>query len=113
MDFVIVSTKGVFVIEVKNWSNNFAKNHNGFSPHEQVDRAGRVLWVALKSLIGEFQVTNVLLSVQGNIRYDRNYRTVFVSNLEKINWFLENKQDALSEDEVEKIVDNLKHYVTR
>lgn len=113
MDFVIVSTKGVFVIEVKNWSNNFAKNHNGFSPHEQVDRSGRVLWVILKSLVKDIQVTNVLLSIQGNIRYDRNYRTVFVSSLEKINRFLESRQDTLSESEVERIVDSLKHFVTK
>jgi hypothetical protein len=113
MDFVVVSKKGVFVIEVKNWSNDFAKNHNGFSPHEQTDRAGRVLWVALDLLIGDIRVTNVLLSIQDNIRYDQNYRTVFVSNLEKINKFLESRQDMLSENEVEKIVDSLKCYVTK
>lgn len=113
MDFVIVSKKGVFVIEVKNWSDNFAKNHDGFSPHEQTDRAGRVLWFVLKSLIRDIQVTNVLLSIHDNIRYDRNYRMVFVSSLEKINGFLENRQDTLSEKEVEKIVDSLKCYVIK
>ena len=113
MDFVVVSTKGVFVIEVKNWSDNFAKNHNGFSPHEQTDRAGRVLWFVLKSLIRDIHVTNVLLPIQGNIRYDRNYRMVFVSSLERINRFLESRQDALSETEVKRIVDNLKYFVTK
>jgi len=112
MDFVIVSKKGVFVIEVKNWSDNFAKNHDGFSPHEQTDRAGRVLWFVLKSLIRDIQVTNVLLSIHGNIRYDRNYRMVFVSSLEKINRLLENRQDTLDDNQVEKIVNNLKYFVT-
>lgn len=112
MDFVVVSRKGVFVIEVKNWSNDFAKNHNGFSPHEQTDRAGRVLWFVLKSIIRDISVTNVLLSIQGNIRYNQDYRMVFVSSLEKINGFFEHRQDILSEKEVEKIVENLKRYAT-
>jgi len=112
MDFVIVSKKGVFVIEVKNWSDDFAKNHDGFSPHEQTDRAGRVLWFVLKSLIRDIQITNVLLSIQGNIQYDRNYRMVFVSSLEKINRLLENRQDMLDDNQVEKIVNNLKYFVT-
>jgi hypothetical protein len=47
------------------------------------------------------------------MQYNNNYRAVFVSNLEKINGFLENREDVLSEKEVKKIVDNLKHYVTR
>jgi len=36
---------------------------------------------------------------------------VFVSSLEEINGFLEKRQGALSEKEVEKIVDILKHFV--
>jgi hypothetical protein len=43
MDFVVVSKRGVSVIEVKNWSSHYYKNHYGLRPHEQVDRAGRVL----------------------------------------------------------------------
>ncbi|TBR09202.1 MAG: NERD domain-containing protein [Candidatus Nitrosotenuis sp.] len=113
MDFVVVSKKGVFLIEVKNWSDSFVKNHNGFSPHEQTDRAGRVLWVILKPIMKDIQVTNVLLSIQGNIRYNRNYRMVLVSSLEKINRFLESRQDILSEREVNRIVINLKRYVTK
>ena len=113
MDLVVVSTKGVFLVEVKNWSDDYVKNHDKLNPYEQTDREGRVLWIALKSIIKNIRVTNVLLSIQGNIQYNNNYRAVFVSSLEKINGFLENRQDVLSEKEVKKIVDNLKHYVTR
>jgi len=113
MDFVVVSKKGVFLIEVKNWSNNYVKNHDGFSPYEQTDRAGRVLWITLKRSFINARVTNVLLSIQDNIQYNENYRAVFVSSLEKINGFLENREEVLSEKEVKKIVDNLKYYVTR
>lgn len=113
MDFVIASKKGVFVIEVKNWSDDYVRNYEGFQPHEQVDRAGRVLWITLQNISIDTRVTNVLLPIHGNMQYDQNYRMVFVSSLEKINGFLENRQDTLSENEVGKIVDSLKCYVTK
>ena len=75
-------------MEVKNWSDNYVKSHDKLSPHEQTERAGKVLWAYLKALILDIRVTNILLSLQGNIRYDENYRSVFVSTPEKINDFL-------------------------
>lgn len=113
MDFVIASKKGVFVIEVKNWSNDYVKNYDGLQPHEQVDRAGRVLWITLQNHSIDARITNVLLSIQGNMQHDQNCRMVFVSSLERINGFLENRQNILSEIEVVRIVDNLKRFVTR
>ena len=112
MDIVVVCPKGVFMIEVKNWSNNYAQNNDGLNPYEQTDRAGRVLWIALQDVIKNIRVTNVLLSIQGNLRYNERYRAVFVSSLDRINQFLEKRQDALSEREVKKIVNDLKSYVT-
>ena len=113
MDLVVVSTKGVFLIEVKNWSDDYVKNNEKLIPHEQTDRAGRVLWISLKSIIEDIRVTNVLLSIQDNMQYNENYRAVFVSSLEKINGFLENRQDILSEKDVKKIVQHLKYSVAR
>jgi len=113
MDLIVVCPKGVFMIEVKNWSNDYSKNYDGLNPYEQTDRAGRVLWIALQDVIKNIRVTNVLLSIQGNISYNEKYRAVFVSSLNRINQFLEKRQDALSPREVEIIVDELKYYVTR
>jgi len=113
MDLVVVCPKGVFMIEVKNWSNNYANNYNGLSPYEQTDRAGRVLWIALQDIIENTRVTNILLSISGNILYNQRYRAVLVSSLDKINQFLEKRQDALSPKEVKIIVDELKYYVSR
>jgi hypothetical protein len=114
MDFVVVSTKGVYMIEVKNWSNQFANdNNNGFSPYEQTERAGRVLWISLQDWIGDIRVTNILLSIKGNLPYNKNYRSVFVSSLYGINKFLEKRQDILSEKEVQKTVKFLKSVVTK
>ena len=113
MDFVVVSRKGVFMIEVKNWSKGYAKRHDGLNPYEQTDRAGRILWIFLKSWRFSPRVTNVLLSTQGSFEYDRNYRAVFVSSLDRINNFVENRKDSLSEKDVKKINGKLKHCVTR
>ena len=113
IDFVVVSKKGVYAIEVKNWSDNYVAQKNYFSPHEQVGRAGRLLWHVLKSWRKAPRVTSVVLSIKGNIRYDPKYKMVFVSGIENINNLLEDREDALSEKEVGKIVKKLKGYVTK
>jgi len=113
MDLVVVCPKGVFMIEVKNWSNSYAQNYDGLNPYEQTDRAGRVLWIALQDLIKNIRVTNILLSISGNIPYNQRYRAVFVSSLNRINQFLEKRQDSLSPREIKKLVNELKYYVTR
>ncbi len=114
MDIVVVCPKGVFMIEVKNWTDEYAQgNKQDFSPYEQAGRAGLVLWITLKKVIKDIRVTNVLLSIRGNLQYNEKYRMVYVSSLDRINQFLEKRQDSLNEKEVEKIVNELKRYVTR
>lgn len=113
MDFVVVSKKGVFVIEVKNWCDNFAEKYDGFSPYEQTNRAGRVLWLTLKNSFIQVPVSNILLSIIGNLYYNRNYRTVLVSSLDRINELLLKQNDVLSEKEVKQIVSRLKNYVRK
>ena len=112
MDLVVVCPKGVFMIEVKNWSNQFANNNNSFSPYEQTEMAGRVLWISLQKVVKNIRVTNILLSIKGNLPYNENYRSVYVSSLDRINSFLEKRQDELSEKEVKKIVKSLSSFVT-
>jgi len=113
MDLVVVSPKGVYMIEVKNWSDNYIKNNTNLSPYEQTERAGRVLWISLQTVVKNVRVTNVLLSIQGNMKWNENYRSVFVSSLARINQFLEKRVDSLSEKEVKKIVKDLKGFVTK
>lgn len=115
MDFVVVSKRGVVVIEVKNWSAKYYKNHYGLRPHEQVDRAGRVLWIKLKSSWfrpKDPQVTSVLLSIQGSIPSDPNYGYVVVKNLNDINSYIQNKVEQFSEKEVKRLIDRVKGDVT-
>ena len=99
------------MIEVKNWSDNYVRNNENLSPYEQTERACRVLWISLQNVIKNIRVTNVLLSIQGNMSYNQKYRSVFVSSLNKINQFLENRQDSLNQKEVKKIVDSLKKFL--
>lgn len=112
MDLVVVSPKGVFMIEVKNWSNQYTNNNNSFSPYEQTERAGRVLWISLQKMFKNVRVTNILLSIKRNLPYNLNYRSVYVSSLDRINQFLEKRQDELNEKEVQKIVKALQKFVT-
>jgi len=110
MDFVVVSKRGVVVIEVKNWSAKYYKNHYGLRPHEQVDRAGRVLWIELKSSWFRPKnppVTNVLLSIQGTIDHDPNYGYVTVKNLNNINYFIQNNRVQFSDKEVKRLIDRV------
>jgi len=116
MDFVVVSKRGVIVIEVKNWSAKYYKNHYGLRPHEQVDRAGRVMWVSLKSSWfspKDPPITSVLLSIQGSILSDPNYGYVVVKNLNDINSYIQNKVEQFSEKEVRRLIDRVKEDVTK
>jgi len=114
MDYVVVSNRGVVLIEVKNWSPDFTKQHKGLSPYEQVDRAGRILWIALQDWVSsEPRVTNVLLSIGGSIQYDSKFKYVHVKDIHNINYFIENGYEQFSEKEVKRVVARLKSYVTK
>ena len=102
MDLVIACAKGIFMIEVKNWSDGYA-NDPKWNPHEQTERAGMVLWITLQGAIKGMRVTNVLLSIRGNIRYDPNYM-VMVSDPDRVIGFLKNKPDTLTQLSLERIL---------
>lgn len=115
MDFVVISKRGVHVIEVKNWSAKYYNNYYGLSPHEQVDRAGRVLWIKLKSSWfspKDPSVSSVLLSIQGTIPHNSKYGYVTVTNLNNINTFLQNRHPQFSEKEVKRLIKRVKGDVT-
>ena len=107
MDFVVVSYRGVVLIEAKNWSSNYYRQHGGLPPHEQVDRAGRVLWISLKSSWRSPKnppVTNVLLSIRAKMEYDPYYKSVYVKDMKNINYFIQNRYEQFSDKEVERII---------
>ena len=110
MDFVVVSYRGVVLIEAKNWSSRYIRQHDGLYPHEQVDRAGRVLWISLKSSWWSPRnpsVTSVLLSIRGNMEYDPDYKFVNIKDLKNINYFIQNRYEQFSDKEVERLVNRI------
>jgi hypothetical protein len=112
MDFVLVCPRGVFMIEVKNWSNSFVQTHHK-SPHKQTGRAGLLLWVKLQNMFKNIPVTNVLLSIQGNIKYDSNHRSVHVTSLDSMIPFLKKREISLNRRQVREMIEFLKPYVTK
>ncbi len=113
IDFVVVSKKGVYIIEVKNWSDSYVKRQDYFSPHEQAGRAGRLLWHVLKSWRKAPKVTSIVLSIKGNIKKDPKYKVVLVSDIQDINRILEERKHVLSEKEVKRYVKKIKDHVTK
>lgn len=114
MDFVVVSKRGVVLIEVKNWSPQYYKRHKKMSPHEQVGRAGLVLWIALQSWRSpkKPRIKSMILSTRTHIPYDANFKFVSTSNLQYINEYLQKRPEEFSEKEVERLVDRVKKFVT-
>jgi len=108
MDFVVVSRRGVILIEVKNWSTKYFKEHVGLDPYEQTERAGKVLWAFLQTDYINPKVTNVLLPIQNNMEYNPDYKYILVSKLNEINSFIEKRGFELSEKVVNEVVDKLK-----
>jgi len=115
MDFVVVSKRGVILLEVKNWSTSYYNKNENLSPHEQVDRAAQVLKITLKSWRNPRNpaVKSVVLATRDNMRYDPKYKFVSVSNLDKINSFLQNREEEFSEKEVKRVVGRLNGHVTK
>jgi hypothetical protein len=110
MDFVIVSTKGVFVIEVKNWGKNY--KHRGFSPYEQVDRAGLILYRHFKDVGINRKATKFLISIQQPFKYNNNYKSVLVNTHYGLKQYLEKRQNKIPLEEVDRIVRNLQKYLS-
>lgn len=109
MDFVVISKKGIVQIQAKDWN----ETPDQMTPHEQADRAGRVLWLYLKpSHTQNLHVTSVLVSDQ-DVKNDPKYKFVLVSDLKKINRLIQSGRANFSQRDVKRIVGQLKDYVTR
>ena len=106
MDFVVVGPTGIYLIEVKNWSKA-TLNSKHFSPHEQVDRAGKVLWRHLKNhtIFYKPKITQILVPIQHNIEYNSYYKSVLIRDVQNLTSFIENnKRYPLSEKKIRSIV---------
>ena len=48
IDHLVLSSKGIFIIEVKYWSKKFTESKDYQNPYEQVERASTLCWFLLK-----------------------------------------------------------------
>jgi len=119
IDFVVVSKRGIISIEVKDWSKEYLlkeqayrKKYGGSSPHFQADMCGRVLWIELKSItsLSNPPVTKVLLEIHGNMQEDSQYKFVNVKDLSNINSFIQTRNEKLSDEQVQEVIEFLRIY---
>ena len=111
MDFVVVGHTGIFVIEVKNWSSEYLNSYNGISPHEQVDRAGLVLYIYFKkhTFLFKPRITKLLVPIRCNMEYDEKYKFVLIQNPSGVRKFIcSDNKTTLSDREINKLVSLLK-----
>ena len=110
MDFVVVGSTGIYVIEVKNWSSYHVNHHSGISPHEQIDRHGLALWIYLKdhSFFFKPRVTKVLVPVQHNLSYNPYYKSVLIRDPQNLTRFIVENSNTLAESKIHKVVSLLR-----
>ena len=73
-----------------------------------MDRAAQVLQITLKSWRnpGNPTVQSVVLATRDYMKYDPKYKFVSVSNLDKINSFLQNREEEFSEKRLNNVISN-------
>jgi hypothetical protein len=84
IDTLVITTAGVFVIEVKNWSREFAHSGEGFSPYEQVSRAGYLVFDLLRSAGMNVRVRSII-ATNGSLpeREDQKVAVVSIGRLRR------------------------------
>ena len=102
LDLVVVGPTGIFLVEVKNWSNEYASNPHQ-NPYRQTETAGKTLCLALQDIMQGVSVHNVLVAIHGNIRYDQSY-PVFVTTPDRIVRFVTDLAPVLGPAAVDQVV---------
>jgi hypothetical protein len=84
IDTLVITTAGVFVIEVKNWSREFADSGEGFSPYEQASRAGYLVFDLLRSAGMDVRVRSII-ATNGSLpeREDQKVAVVSIGRLRR------------------------------
>lgn len=63
IDYLVVSAAGVFVLEVKRWSRNFAASGDFHNPYQQVKRAGYLCYRLLRDRNFNTRVQNIIVNL--------------------------------------------------
>jgi len=115
MDFVVVGPTGIFVIEVKNWTPGYTKDHlesDEESPHEQVDDAGTKLYYFLKDKFNfNLRVRKVIIPVKMILEENPNLPFVKIKSLRWVNSFITNSKNVFSTPQIDNIVKKIIQFV--
>ena len=108
VDHVVVSRKGVYCIETKNWNMKW-KSDDRPTPGEQARRASYLLYRYLKYTcnIPRVRVMSIVLYTNSTIKGKEDF--VRFLQYEDFPAYLEARQDTLSDEEVKQVVECLKN----
>ncbi len=108
VDHVVVSRKGVYCIETKNWNMKW-KSDDRPTPGEQARRASYLLYRYLKYTcnIPRVRVMSIVLYTNSTIKGKEDF--VRFLRYEDFPAYLEGRQDTLSDEEVKQVVECLKN----
>jgi hypothetical protein len=87
IDTLAITSVGVFVVEVKNWSREFALSGEGFSPYEQASRASYLVFDRLRSA-GISAKVRAIIATQGSLP-DRGDSKVAVVQIGRLRRYIE------------------------
>jgi hypothetical protein len=90
IDTLVITTAGVFVIEVKNWSREFAQSGEGFSPYEQASRASYLVFDRLRKAGMSVKVL-AIIATNGSLP-DRGEHKVAVVPIGRLRRYIEGAQ---------------------
>jgi hypothetical protein len=103
LDFLIVSNKGIFVVEVKNWTRDYISSHRGLSPYEQLDRSGRLMYTFLKNFFNKPKVNKILVNLKDKFEYNQDYKSVIPISFPGLVSYILRKKKTLEDNNVERI----------
>jgi hypothetical protein len=114
VDHVVISNRGVFAIEVKNWSGQISYNDDSNvwhrtnsrnptgeilkDPAEQIDQNSR----ALERILDQ-KVTPIVVFTHPGVSYDGNHPTVTVLALKHLSRWLQNQKAIIDESKVNQL----------
>jgi hypothetical protein len=108
IDHLVVAPTGVFVVEVKNWSQHFANSGKFFDPYEQVGRANYLCHCLLKEDLGIQMTVRSILAYRGHVPPPpKDSKYIKVLPIEEVTSYVrrfERQAPLLSATQVENIV---------
>jgi hypothetical protein len=114
MDLIVCGPTGLFLIEVKNWSKEYAQNYRGISPFEQICRASIVLSSTLKKRFGSgIPIIKIIVPINNNISSEDNRESgmVYIVSVNDLPKFIRNGRSHLNASALGSVKDILADYM--